>query len=253
MSFVYLMVGDDAIKVGKANDPDARLEQVKAGLGPGAHIHMVVRCRSERRAFDIEQGIHRILAPHRLAGEGFGRECYARSAIDIAVSIMSAIEDEPAMPRTRRRRGVCAFGETRSLAQWAADSRCAVTAGALHYRLKNGWDPERAISAPAYNATIIHAFGEDKTATEWALDERCSVTSSTIRDRLLRGWATEDAVSRPPSAQHRAISVLAFGETKTLSEWSADERCSVSRLTLRDRLRRGWDPEIAVSAPPLGF
>lgn len=44
------------------------------------------------------------------------------------------------------------------------------------------------------------------------------------------------------------VCVRAFGETKTIAEWSRDDRCKVSQAALRQRLRRmGWDPEEAIT------
>jgi hypothetical protein len=43
--------------------------------------------------------------------------------------------------------------------------------------------------------------------------------------------------------------VEAFGETKTLAEWSRDARCRVSYFTLAIRVSRGWDGEVAISTP----
>jgi len=41
--------------------------------------------------------------------------------------------------------------------------------------------------------------------------------------------------------------ITAFGEIKTLAEWSRDPRCVVSRAALGLRIsRRGWDPERAI-------
>lgn len=45
-----------------------------------------------------------------------------------------------------------------------------------------------------------------------------------------------------------AISVTAFGETKVLSAWAADERCSVPYRTLHKRITElAWEPERAIS------
>jgi hypothetical protein len=41
-----------------------------------------------------------------------------------------------------------AFGETKPVVLWARDPRCTVTYLALRYRLKHGWEPERAITDP---------------------------------------------------------------------------------------------------------
>ena len=41
----------------------------------------------------------------------------------------------------------------------------------------------------------------------------------------------------------------AFGESKTLKEWSEDERCQTSYTNLRNRLTRGWETERAIATP----
>lgn len=41
-----------------------------------------------------------------------------------------------------------AFGESKTLGQWAADSRCAVAYPTLWARYRNGWDAEAAITNP---------------------------------------------------------------------------------------------------------
>jgi hypothetical protein len=43
--------------------------------------------------------------------------------------------------------------------------------------------------------------------------------------------------------------VTAWGETKPLQDWVEDERCRVERGTLWSRLKRGSDPESAISEP----
>ena len=44
--------------------------------------------------------------------------------------------------------------------------------------------------------------------------------------------------------------IAAFGENKTLSDWVRDPRCSVSYRALQSRLKRHWEPELAIIAPP---
>lgn len=60
-------------------------------------------------------------------------------------------------------------------------------------------------------------------------------------------WATYQT-----NAENRSNSVLvtAWGETKNVSRWATDPRCGVREPTIRQRIRKGWDPEIAISAPP---
>jgi len=42
--------------------------------------------------------------------------------------------------------------------------------------------------------------------------------------------------------------VTAWGEEKTVSEWSSDKRCLVNQRTLLERLNRGWEAERAISS-----
>lgn len=42
--------------------------------------------------------------------------------------------------------------------------------------------------------------------------------------------------------------IMAFGETKCLSEWLEDNRCAVSPTTLRRHLDQGWLPEKAITS-----
>lgn len=46
------------------------------------------------------------------------------------------------------------------------------------------------------------------------------------------------------------ILVTAWGETKSIADWAADERCPVSKNTLRQRLAAGWHPQRAVGQRP---
>jgi hypothetical protein len=50
--------------------------------------------------------------------------------------------------------------------------------------------------------------------------------------------------------RRNSTSVNAFGESKTVKEWSNDARCVVSYKTLEARLRYGHDPEKAIATVP---
>jgi hypothetical protein len=45
------------------------------------------------------------------------------------------------------------------------------------------------------------------------------------------------------------VNITAFNETKCLQEWFYDLRCSVSASTIRNRIKKGWEPELAISTP----
>lgn len=60
-------------------------------------------------------------------------------------------------------------------------------------------------------------------------------------------WVTEHQNKRNTSQTHF---VTAFGETKCLTDWAHDPRCAVTYTGLAARLKRGVDPEQAISMPP---
>lgn len=59
-------------------------------------------------------------------------------------------------------------------------------------------------------------------------------------------WATPKQQARN---MRRNVCVTAFGETKTISEWSDDERCAVTYGALRSRLASGVSSEEAIARP----
>lgn len=59
-------------------------------------------------------------------------------------------------------------------------------------------------------------------------------------------WATwqEQAINKDSTTL-----VSAFGESKTTRQWVRDVRARVSDNTLRRRIRKGWDAELAITTP----
>lgn len=58
-------------------------------------------------------------------------------------------------------------------------------------------------------------------------------------------WATKLEQANNTRTNHR---LTAFGETKTLAQWTRDARCVISRAqTLGKRIARGWEPEHALT------
>ena len=45
--------------------------------------------------------------------------------------------------------------------------------------------------------------------------------------------------------------ISAFGQSKTIAQWSRDERCSVSAEALNWRLSNGWEAERAILTPTI--
>ena len=139
-----------------------------------------------------------------------------------------------------------AFGERKSVAEWARDPRCVVSERTLRARLRRGARGEEAITkAPFAPATVRQAkgelwtaFGRSLTVRQWTEDPRCNMKPRALRARLESGMDPETAITKPP-APHKHEHT-AFGVTKSIVEWSRDERCAVPLGTLCQRLERGW-------------
>lgn len=56
-------------------------------------------------------------------------------------------------------------------------------------------------------------------------------------------------VHRRENIRRTKAIMAAFGELKTLVEWSEDQRCKTTYFALRDRLNRGWSIERAITTP----
>ncbi len=59
-------------------------------------------------------------------------------------------------------------------------------------------------------------------------------------------WATKQ---QQASNTSRNVFLIAFGETKTASEWTRDARCRVGITTFTRRMQSGWTPEAIITKP----
>jgi len=143
-----------------------------------------------------------------------------------------------------------AFGETRTMSEWASDARCLVNLTRLRDRLRTGWNLEAAITTPAKENIIIEAFGEQKTLLKWACDPRCAVARTALYRRIELGMSPEEALLTPRPERSGPWKISAFGETKSLQGWSKDPRCAVTARGLQSRLQDGEHPEEAITRPP---
>lgn len=149
---------------------------------------------------------------------------------------------------------VKAFGETKSYAAWEEDSRCVVDQWALCKRVANGWDPEAAMTTPANGATPdtspVSAFGETKSIMAWSRDPRCATSGRNLYNRIRDlGWDAEKAITTPDK-EFNTVLVTAFGETKSISEWSRDSRCKTTYAGLKKRIcKMGLPAEFAITTP----
>lgn len=146
-----------------------------------------------------------------------------------------------------------AFGEEKSATQWADDPRSVVNAKTIRNRVFNlGLDPETAITQPLKRPKLYTAFGETKSFAEWANDSRCLVEKKTLKNRLVEnkinsGSDIEIYLSKAVTC---APTYEAFGEFKTLLDWSKDDRCIVPHKTLISRVHQNiYSLEDALTIP----
>lgn len=111
----------------------------------------------------------------------------------------------------RNTRYLTAFGETKSMSDWAEDKRCVVAYTSLAQRINRGWSEEDAISKKKrsdtqgipHNAKMYSAFGEEKTLRGWSHDSRCAVGFGTLSNRIhSEGWDIERAIIQHLGPQH---------------------------------------------------
>lgn len=97
-----------------------------------------------------------------------------------------------------------AFGDSKTVAQWARDPRCQVSEQCLRLRVKRrGWDAEKAIlERPKPQNLVVRAFGEERLLKEWAADPRCRVSRNCLYKRVARGWSPEEAMSKESARCH---------------------------------------------------
>ena|GEM_PF-4783179 len=140
------------------------------------------------------------------------------------------------------------FGETKTLLQWFNDPRCTISRRALRARLNAGVPIEEALVAHPFQLVSkkVSAFGERKVAEEWSKDPRCKVSLLTLLRRLRMNLDPELALTNPYVGSGNS-NFEAFGETKTLIEWYADDRCVASFGTLQSRLNKDLSLEPAMT------
>jgi len=139
-------------------------------------------------------------------------------------------------------------GEQLTLRQLVALEQCDVGQDALGGRLGSGISVEEAVEAPPYELETHEFFGAELSLKSISNDSRCVVSDTSLRKRIATGKYT--------SAQHAATAPITtaptyqfLGESLTRREILTHPRCLVSRHTLEDRLKAGWDLEKAATTP----
>ncbi len=87
---------------------------------------------------------------------------------------------------------------------------------------------------------------------EWAMTNGYEGTMTIERNNVDGNYEPANCLWIPHRRQARnrrdTVYLTAFGETKGIADWLDDPRCSVTRGTLRTRLKLGWRHEEAISA-----
>lgn len=89
---------------------------------------------------------------------------------------------------------------------------------------------------------------------EWALDNGWEKGLTIDRINNDQGYSPDNCrwstVQEQQNNRRSNLRMTAFGETKTLSNWSRDSRCIVSYYVLYDRIHKlGWSLEDALTKP----
>jgi hypothetical protein len=143
-----------------------------------------------------------------------------------------------------------AFGEQKTLVEWAQDPRTIVPLDTLRNRLKMGWEPELAMTRPIdmranqrlRKGRKFTAFGLTMGLSFWAEHPLCRCSYSTLVAIDIEGGRNLE--------ERRYIQM--FGEKKTKAEWLRDPRRVATRDAFLERLYKGWDPEEAFLTPKMG-
>lgn len=111
---------------------------------------------------------------------------------------------------------------------------------------------------PNYGGRGIHvckAWTEFELFRQWALASGYTDELEIDRNRNNEGYSPDNCRWVTPFEQNNnkrnSARVTAFGETKTIAEWSKDGRCGVTYNQLYHRLRGGMHPDAAIVSPPL--
>jgi hypothetical protein len=162
-----------------------------------------------------------------------------------------------------------AFGETKSVVDWARDARSRVAANTIYARIRSKWEPEEAITTPPSgnlvskmkeaSGRLFEAYGESKPMTAWLKDPKCEVSYAALWRRLNKGIPFEQALkSNRPNPSGSDLLRLgskpldAFGESKSLREWLNDPRCEIREVSLRVKLKQGIPLEQALRKSKIG-
>jgi hypothetical protein len=165
--------------------------------------------------------------------------------------------DDVAQNRNKRNNFyITMFGETRIYTDWLTDERMVCSPGVWTKRIydKSGrWDYESAFLTPN-KGVVLECWGESKSLQDWAKDPRCKVSYENLKARHFKGFSPLEAMTLPARSRTNNLNKTTifecWGESKTLEQWSTDNRCVVDYDNLWIRLKRGVPIEKAMTKLP---
>jgi hypothetical protein len=103
--------------------------------------------------------------------------------------------------------------------------------------------------------TVCEEWHDFKVFEEWALSNGYN-DNLTIHRKNDGNYCPSECSWETYEVQNNCksdnIKVEAWGEIKTLAQWIRDERCqATNHHMIKYRIRNGWNPEKAISTPPL--
>jgi hypothetical protein len=117
---------------------------------------------------------------------------------------------------------------------------------AAHRKAKNLWTMKEICEAANRSVTTFQYHRNlGRIAEPDVRFGSVAFYSADAAERIIKFLLEYDGVKGNRERESRPVS--AFGECKTLSEWSRDPRCAVDFNTLHRRVNYGWDIEEAIT------
>ena len=102
---------------------------------------------------------------------------------------------------------------------------------------------EQSLNRPEWVVILEHQ-GRRQTVVEWARE--LGIGPSTLYNRVRMGWPPDRALQERPGTRRVNSRMLTVGgRTQTLPAWARE--AGLRPKTVKERLRRGWTPEEALS------
>lgn len=103
----------------------------------------------------------------------------------------------------------------------------------------------------ARGITICNEWSEFINFYNWAINNGYQEHLTIERKNVNGNYSPENCCWILRSEQNKntrcCVKITAFGETKNLADWAKDSRCKVSSRCIINRIKRGINPEIAIT------